>query len=381
VGLAIPAQAGDGRVQLLKGQGSDATYDLMQNLDKAFNNSAGCNTVPGVGNSPDNSTCVNNGPVTTENNDHDIAASFFPVGSSNGIRILTNFGLPNTTKIDFARSSRARRGSDNANLRFVAYAQDGVTFVNFRNNGGDSGSPANAVTNLSLAQLNDIWTDCQATNWNQIGGGNSPIIVWTGQDGSGTVGTWETIVGASAGGTKACIPAQYKDNNLTNGERVIFENDSSPIRTCTTYAGGSCAAAADTLSSIFFVSFGAWNASPSGAFGKDSGSDLGDIGGVAVNETTIRNGTFPGKRNVYNVYRRSFGTNDITAESYDYMSEEGWICKPNSTHSNNPKTGVNYGTEIHNAIQNTGFFDIDEAAIDAGDPGNPFIIQSKCRIS
>ena len=79
--MVVPAQAGDGTVQFIKAQGSDATYDVMQNLDRAYNNSAGCNTVTGT-TSPDNSTCTSNGPVTTENNDHDLGVSFFPVGSA-----------------------------------------------------------------------------------------------------------------------------------------------------------------------------------------------------------------------------------------------------------------------------------------------------------
>ena len=286
------------------------------------------------------------------------------------------------TKLDYARSSRARRGTDNVNLKFVAYAQDAVTWVNFRNNNGDTGSPANAVTNLTTADLNDIFVDCAKTNWSQVGGASAPIQVWTAQDGSGTTSSWETVVGAAAGGTKACItnPA-FKDNNVTNGERVIFENDSSPIRNCLTYAGGSCSAASDTLASIFFVGFGAWQNSPVGTNGRDSGSDLGQINGITVSETTIRNTTFPGFRLIYNVYRDSYSGNNITATAYDYISAEGWICKPNSQHSNNPRSNVNYGQEIHNVIQSSGFFDLDEQTINIGTPEDPINIQSKCRLS
>ncbi len=390
--IAVPAGAVDNRVQFVRGQGSDSTYDVMQNLDKAYNNSSGCQTAPSTGDSPFNSTCIATQPAdvnTKDNFGHDIGISFFPVGSSNGIKILDRFGQPNITKIDYARSSRAR-GSDNAALRFVAYAQDAVPWVNFREGTGDESSPAAGVDNLTIQQMKDIWVNCNViTNWNQLPksgggtGGNSPIIVWTSQPGSGERATFDQFLGTSVsigtpggGGTATCIPDQYKDSNVTNGERVIFENDSSPVRTCTVYAGGSCPADG-WKSSIFHLGFGAWNASPNGPFGKDSGSDLGKIEGITVSAATINDGTFPAKRLVYNVYRSSYPTNNVPEAAYDFISEEGWICKPDSLHGTNPKTGVNYGVEIANVITNTGFLPLPEINITVGTRTFP----SKCRVS
>jgi ABC-type phosphate transport system substrate-binding protein len=384
--IAVPAGAVDNRVQFVRGQGSDSTYDLMQALDRAYNNSDGCQTAPSSGDSPFNSTCLATQPPTVNTKDnfgHDIGISFFPVGSSNGIKILDRFGQPSITKIDYARSSRARNSSsDNTGLRFVAYAQDAVPWVNFREGAGDESSPAAGVDDLTIQEMKDIWVNCSKDNWNEVGGAvDAPILIWTSQPGSGERATFDQFLGTTVssgtpggGGTATCIPAEYKDSNPANGERVIFENDSSPIRNCV--ASNSCPANG-WKSSIFHLGFGAWNASPTGPFGKDSGSDLGKIEGVTVSATTINDGTFPARRFVYNVYRASYPSNNIPEAAYDFVSEEGWICKPNTAHGTNPKTGTNYGVEIANTITNTGFLPLPEINITVGTRTFP----SKCRVT
>jgi ABC-type phosphate transport system substrate-binding protein len=423
LGIVLPANAysHDDRVEFIRGQGSDSTYDLMQRLDSAFNQTQGCLTQPSTGTTPTNSTCAqeNNPTYVEENHDHDVAISMYPVGSSNGIKILKGYGQPGFTKIDYARSSRATKAGDGVNLRFVAYAEDATPWGNFREGVGDTTSPAAGIDNLTVQQLKDIYINCQGTdnttdltqstlrgvvnNWSQLpksdgtgNGGNAPIIVWTSPNGSGERASFDTFLG---GDSTSCIPAILKDNNLANGENVTFENDASPIRRCEDYvdaagvshAADTAAASCDgnrdgtrdpnaTQESIYHTGYGAWFSWPSqDPYGKGAGLDLGKINGVAVSATTISDGTYLAKRNVYNVYRgNGFTTNPVNAQTYDYMSEEGWICNPDTTHVLDPKTGINYGTESSNVIDATGFVHFNPAP-QTNQSG--MTISSKCRVS
>jgi hypothetical protein len=179
--------------------------------------------------------------------------------------------------------------------------------------------------------------------WSQVGGTHSGtpgdrIIVWADQNGSGTRKQFDTFLGGIKNST-ACIPTQYKDGNTTNGERVIFENDASPIINCLTYAGNSCATGAGTepnlgnqtyLSSIYYFSTGPYAQSPidtGHASQHGNGADLGNIGGIAPTSANIENGTFPYNRLLYNVYRNGFASNNVATPALDYIGEKGWICK------------------------------------------------------
>jgi hypothetical protein len=125
------------------------------------------------------------------------------------------------------------------------------------------------------------------------------------------------------------------------------------------------------------MGFGAWQAFPGTGLTKAEGADLGSIDGVAPTVTTIQQGGgFPYSRFIYNLYRNSYSSNNVTPSALDYIGEKGWICKSNSSHDNNPKTGVNYGVEIENVILETGFVALPDAAIGGGVSGN-----SKCRVS
>lgn len=67
--------------------------------------------------------------------------------------------------------------------------------------------PANTVTGLTKQQLTDIYTGA-ITNWSEVGGNDSPIIVVGREAGSGTRGAFEEILGVE----DACAYANELDS-------------------------------------------------------------------------------------------------------------------------------------------------------------------------
>jgi hypothetical protein len=434
-------------VDFIRGYGSDTTYTLMQALDVAFNASTGCSVTGNTGradgltSNPD-SSCTPPAPLSQrgpENWDHDVGITMYPVGSGNGITTLNQFGNSDFcggsvnqpypasacgyAAFEYARSSRARKSSDNTGLRFVAYAKDAIPWVNWRSGtAAKAAGPAAGVTNLTQQNVRDIFVNCTVTKWsdaslathptnNFVGQAADNIIIWADQSGSGTRSTFDGFLGSGSNSTQ-CIPAAFKDGDVTNGERVIFENNASPIVNCATYAGGSCdpTDGANTyLSSVYYFAVGPYNAQGKDANGElGNGANLGSIDGIAPSSANIENGTFPYSRQLYNVYRNTYASNNIPVPALDYIGETGFICKGSATgsglpdavvvsngdtdsrggHITDPLTGKNYATEItgdtqaataypsDGVIKTTGFVPISFGAIGGGVAGN-----SHCRVS
>jgi len=325
------------RADYVVGTGSDTTYSLMLALGDAYNEAQGCNQV-----FPDGATCQaapQSGVLKTENYDHDAIVSRFPVGSVNGRLTLCSQPPPGVPLVDFARSS-AGPSSDGCTqsglvLRFVAFARDAVAPVDWR---GTPGSPAAGVASLTQAQLNDIYVDCTITNWSQVGGADAPIEVWGLFPGSGTRSSWDGFVG---GNSLTCVP------NLAH---VVHPNDVRPIEAL----GGFSDA-------IVPFAVGAHLSDPARA----ATSQLVAVNGVAPTLDTVRNGTFPFSRDVYNVYRLSGGGALATPATVGFVGENGWICKPQALHSEPPGTpggGVedplavrDYGQEVVDTMLAAGF--------------------------
>jgi ABC-type phosphate transport system substrate-binding protein len=117
---------------------------------------------------------------------------------------------------DFARSSRARAVGDPANIQFVPFALDAVTYATNPN--------SNAPANLSTAQLAEIYT-CQvpakngnpANNWADLGGKKGAIDAQLPQTSSGTRKFFLTALGAGTPITPGpCVDSSKNEspNNL-----------------------------------------------------------------------------------------------------------------------------------------------------------------------
>ena len=347
-------------VNKVYGAGSDTTYPVMNDLATAYHESDGCllTTVafPLTPASPQQNACQSGAgaPVTGdnvfENYDHDMIINYFPQGSGAGRGQLCN--QKSTTDggpakdgrvpyLDFARSSStptssfqctvANGGELGTTLRFIAFARDAISWTHWNTPTGGG----EAVTNLTVAQLNDIFVDCTITDWGAIGGdAGSPIVTYTAIANSGTRQTFDGFIG---GNSSNCIPAPQKDGSFANGERVVREHQMGIVEAALNDPG-----AADEGNSIYYMSVGLYNSNPALA----GNSLIGNVNGIVPNEANIVDGTFPFSRNLYNVIRQS-GNQPVAsgalrrflgmiAPSATNAQSIGWICKGEQWHSQEP---------------------------------------------
>jgi len=67
--------------------------------------------------------------------------------------------------------------------------------------------PSNPVKSLTKAQLKDIYSG-KVTNWKQVGGSDTPIVVIGRDTSSGTYGTWQEMIMDAGGKTRVTPKAQ-----------------------------------------------------------------------------------------------------------------------------------------------------------------------------
>jgi ABC-type phosphate transport system substrate-binding protein len=143
-----------------------------------------------------------------------------PDGSSAGIGALENTKtLSGRPCIDFARSSRARSGTDPGTISFINLAGDAVTYAT------QPGS--NAPANLTTADLTGIY-NCTITAWNQIpgngGGSSATIAAMLPQNGSGTRSFFLGALGLTAPGS--CVSTSSTVQGAGgNGANTLQENE------------------------------------------------------------------------------------------------------------------------------------------------------------
>ncbi len=381
------------------GSGSDTSQILMLHLDGLYNISEGC--LIAAPNTALDFSCKNPDPlgtIVTENYEHDIISEADFIGSSTGIKQLCTQGVAGTAYIDFARSSRGPKSSDCTQLHFVAYARDGISVE-----ASDTAVPQSGINGMSnpdplctglgwcltQTQVKGIYANCTITDWSAVGGNAGTIIIYTPQGGSGTRSQFETFLGISD--SSICI--------TTNGQPIsqaqVPENQNTGI------------VPADIPHFIFPFSFAIYHTeiNPTGAPG---GFQLASIDGIAVNATTIANGSFPYGRFIYNVFCSStaMGTcgagpsHLVTQKTVDYVGEEGWICKPGTNenalwvgngnvpaldtvnpaaqapHVTSPHFNQNWSTIIQRKIVSRGFGGISIGVIGGGD-----INSDHCRLT
>jgi ABC-type phosphate transport system substrate-binding protein len=339
--------------------------------------------------------------ASPENPYNDVAIQEPPLGSSNGILQLDDSGAHGATAtssgtpinvfqgVNFATSARPVSSKDLKGTNFVAYAEDGVTWFNYTAVAGTA-TPSAAVTNLTSAQLLGIYNGTY-TNWNQVGGANAPIVVFSAQEGAGVQSVWKTFLGIDpssptnavncytpSGGSNTCVgPAvigQNEDKQIVpaafTGSQTGFVGTKNP-------AWGGAKATANQIKSdaIYFFSYGDYAHSCALKKGANcGGSPLGvgttnaveSINSVAPSEQTILDGQFPVDHYLYNVYSDGSNSNipAASAATLNFASEIGFLCNPNKGGATvvDPNTGGGYLGEIQSAILLSGFFPLSAGA-------------------
>lgn len=198
-------------------------------------------------------------------------------------------------QIDFARSSGLASGAG-ADVTFIPFGRDGVSFATYRNAGG-------AVTTLTVAQLQSLYTSGPQT----IGGVR--IVPCGLQTSSGTFGFWNGALGVTATEAAATAECNTLAGTLTAPGVRIEENDGTLLKNKGTalaaiagHANDQVIAAFSAASWIAKTNLAAAGAPPAGvALGTitDVGAPPFDGTGTSLtpNATFFGNGTFG--RNVY----------------------------------------------------------------------------------
>ncbi|MGL5243909.1 MAG: phosphate ABC transporter substrate-binding protein [Sarcina sp.] len=116
-------------------------------------------------------------------NNEDLSIEINQLGSSAGIKdAITGVAQIGMTSRDL-KDREKKEG-----LKEVEIAFDGISLIVNKNN---------PVKNLTIEQIKDIYTG-KITNWKDVGGKDSPIVVVSREDGSGTRDAFQEIIGYSS---------------------------------------------------------------------------------------------------------------------------------------------------------------------------------------
>ena len=174
-------------------------------------------------------------------NDHEgVTFTYNPTGSGSGIQAVSE------GRCDIGLASRGLKDDEKSSgLTETVLAYDGIAVVV---------SPENPVSDLTLAQIADIYTG-KITNWKDVGGNDAEIVLIGREAGSGTRDGFESITGTE----EAC---QYRQELTSTGD-VIATVSQNP--NAIGYA--SLSAVKDTVKAL-------------------------SVGGVAPSEDTVKDGSY-----------------------------------------------------------------------------------------
>ena len=198
----------------------------------------------------------------------DTTFTYNPTGSGSGIQAVQE------GRCDIGLSSRALKDAEKeAGLTETVLAYDGIAMIV---------NPANPVEDLSLEQIADIYTG-KITNWSEVGGNDSQIVLIGREAGSGTRGGFEEIVDV----VDAC---QYRQELTSTGD-VITTVAQNPD--AIGYA--SLAAVKDTVKAL-------------------------KVAGVTPTEATVKDGTYTIQRPFVLATKTGEKLNDVAQAFFDYAT-------------------------------------------------------------
>ena len=198
----------------------------------------------------------------------DTTFTYNPTGSGSGIQAVQE------GRCDIGLSSRALKDAEKeAGLTETVLAYDGIAMIV---------NPANPVEDLSLEQIADIYTG-KITNWSEVGGNDSQIVLIGREAGSGTRGGFEEIVGV----VDAC---QYRQELSSTGDVI------------TTVAQNPDAIGYASLAAV-----------------KNTVKVL-KVAGVTPTEATVKDGTYTIQRPFVLATKTGEKLNDVAQAFFDYAT-------------------------------------------------------------
>ena len=194
--------------------------------------------------------------------------TYNPTGSGSGIQAVQE------GRCDIGLSSRALKDAEKeAGLTETVLAYDGIAMIV---------NPANPVEDLTIAQIADIYTG-KITNWSEVGGNDSQIVLIGREAGSGTRGGFEEIV-------DVVDKCQYRQELTSTGDVI------------TTVAQNPDAIGYASLASV-----------------KDTVKAL-KVDGVTPSEDTVKDGTYTIQRPFVLATKTGEKLSDVAQAFFDYVT-------------------------------------------------------------
>lgn len=196
----------------------------------------------------------------------DITFTYNPTGSGSGIKAVSE------GRCDIGLSSRNLKDEEKAaGLKATVLALDGIAIIV---------NPKNAVSDLAVDQIAKIYTG-EITNWKDIGGADSTIVLIGREAGSGTRDGFESITGTAD-------KCKYRQELTSTGDVI------------TTVSQNENAIGYASLASL-----------------KDSVKTL-TVGGVAPSEETVKDGSYVIQRPFVLVTKDGAKLSDTAQKFFDY---------------------------------------------------------------
>jgi phosphate transport system substrate-binding protein len=191
--------------------------------------------------------------------------------------------------VDIGNASREIKSSEMEeypDLVPTAIAADGIAVVV---------NPGNGIDTLTIEQIKAIFTG-EITNWSEVGGSDSEIVIVIREDGSGTRATFEELV----------------HNKVSPAAGALQKPSNGAVKTTV----------AQTPNAIGYMGLGY----------LDESVKVIRVNNVIASEATILNGSYPISRNLYMItdgapagLAKEFIDFVLSAEGQEIVAEEGFI--------------------------------------------------------
>jgi phosphate transport system substrate-binding protein len=198
-----------------------------------------------------------------------VKVAYNPTGSGSGIQAVSD------GRCDIGLSSRELKDDEKATLTSTVVAIDGIAIIV---------NPKNTVSDLSIEQIGKIYTG-EISNWKDVGGEDSPIVLIGREAASGTRDGFEAITGTEDN-------CKYSQELTSTGDVVqTVSNNPNAIG----YA---------SLASV-----------------KDSVKTV-TVDGVLPSTETIQNGSYKIQRNFVLVTKTDAPLSDAAQDFYNFATSE-----------------------------------------------------------